>query len=149
MRPNCLGILLSPNEIQSPNPGCSCGSFQGGKIQQVTIIASPAEFQNTFLPYSPLTQLYLGPLLTSCRANRAWACQLKSTPRVNLTHISLACEGIEMGSKGEGVWGGGGVEKRGSKEVRLSPWISVNLHFHYTFLTLILGPNRKCWLLGA
>ena len=26
----------------------------------------------------------------SCRANRAWACQLKSTPRVNWTQISLA-----------------------------------------------------------
>ena len=39
----------------------------------------------------------------SCRANRAWVCQLKSTPRVNWTDISLAGEGAGMG---------GGVERR-------------------------------------
>ena len=39
----------------------------------------------------------------SCRANRAWVCQLKSTPRVNLPRISLAGEGAGMG---------GGVERK-------------------------------------
>lgn len=49
----------------------------------------------------------VNPLLTSCRANRAWACQEKSTPRVNLTHISLACKGGVGGGareKGNGEW---------------------------------------------
>ena len=39
----------------------------------------------------------------SCRANRAWVCQLKSTPRVNLTRTSLAGDGAGMG---------GGVERK-------------------------------------
>ena len=41
--------------------------------------------------------------VASCRANRAWVCQLKSTPRVNWTGISLAGEGAGMG---------GGVERK-------------------------------------
>ena len=39
----------------------------------------------------------------SCRTTRAWIYQLKSTPRVNLTRISLA---------GEGVGIGGGLERK-------------------------------------
>ena len=65
----------------------------------------------------------------SCRANRV--CQLKSTPWVNLTHISLACEGAGMGSQGR---------SREEKETqdRLSPQVSVNLHF-CSFWVLNLG----------
>lgn len=76
--------------IQPPNPRHSL-MLSRGKSQRVARLSQPWGIPECLSPVPTL--LYLGPLLTSCRANRAWACQEKSTPRVNLTHISLACEG--------------------------------------------------------
>ena len=103
----CQGIPLLPDQNPASRLGVFHRSFQGGDIQpHPSPILTPH-------PTGPR------PFLTSCRANRAWACQLKSTPRVNWTHISLACERAGMGSKGK---------SREEKETQRRQTLSVSLH---------------------